>query len=206
MWPLVGLAACTVAGVVLGPLWTLLTAAVGIPALVLYLEKGILPPRGQLAVIVTAVVLTVALLFMSDRGVTWLQRVPAPAAATQLASGQAKVTAEVVKKGGLQRTQLRGQVLDKFLLDGVSLRDLDLSGASLVQTHLRDADLRDVVLRGADLRQTDLRGACLDRAVVLGTVGIDRAYIAGAHLAGATLPADAPKAWKAATRSPCPWR
>jgi hypothetical protein len=35
---------------------------------------------------------------------------------------------------------------------------------------------------------------------------MDRAHIDGAHLAGATLPANAPPAWKAAATSPCPWR
>src|SRR5262245_24728901 len=112
---------------------------------------------------------------------------------------RAKFDTEGKIKTGSETLSLRGRRLEKAVLIGARLRNVDLTGAQLQGAFLREADLReakfcerrpheencanlqDANLYSADLRRTDLRGADLHGA------GLYDARLQGADLRLADL-------------------
>jgi uncharacterized protein YjbI with pentapeptide repeats len=112
-----------------------------------------------------------------------------------------ELTADVVlrkiKSGEkVERADLRGLVMPKAMLEGVSFRRCDLDGANLegarlAKAQFKNASLREAFLSGADMRDAnlenaDLEGANLQGAILIGA-NLNRANLEGANLQGADL-------------------
>jgi uncharacterized protein YjbI with pentapeptide repeats len=112
-----------------------------------------------------------------------------------------ELTADVVlrkiKSGEkVERADLRGLVMPKAQLEGVSFRRSDLDGANLESARLarasfKNASLREAFLAGADLRDANLESADLEGANLQGAnlarANLSRASLEGANLQGADL-------------------
>jgi uncharacterized protein YjbI with pentapeptide repeats len=96
----------------------------------------------------------------------------------------------------VERADLRGLVMPKALLEGVSFRRCDLDGANfegarLARAVLKNASLREAFLATADLREANLESADLEGANLQGAnlvgANLSRANLEGANLQGADL-------------------
>lgn len=108
-----------------------------------------------------------------------------------------------LQQGFLYQAKLSGVLLANADAQEAYLSEADLTGSNLVQANLAAANLEranlaGANLRGANLAGADLRGANLTQAVLLDTnlqdanlseaQGVTEEQLAGANLAGATLP------------------
>jgi hypothetical protein len=230
LWPVVGVAGMAVAGIVFGPVGTVLTAIVFVGGVVTFVGHRVLRPAVQIAVV--AACLLAAGVVVAGTGWGWPPLAIRPPAATAGENPAAaypdrrgrRITADTVRSTAMRGMEWPGAIFDHVQiqnadltgliapgasfryagLEGAYLAGAQLPGADLRNVHLRGADLRGANLNGADLRDADLSDACLIGADLTGArldrAATARAAVSGATLTGTSRPADWPR--RATTAAP----
>jgi hypothetical protein len=190
LWPVVTLVVMAEASNLLGLVGTVITAAVTVTTLTLFVGEGVLGRRLQLAIAIVATLAVAAVLALHVQKVGPF----APAVAgTSSAATEAPVSPQILDLRGQRVTlaELKGKNLQGALLAGANLDGLDLYGMNLARiiapgASFRRAILDRAILTGANLAGADFTGACLHSANLTGAklAGVDAA---GADVTGAQV-------------------